>query len=175
MLLQKNYKILSAWKKPEVDDYEDRNGDYIFVKKFRGLIQYPMGQYYSKLVDNFDKETLRMSGVLFAPKSVKFDAKTILRNIDGTAFAFFSIIPINQNIGMIENAGLVDHNEYRIEFLNKNISFPIDNIRKQIIKRKDDAAFINEIISKTATVKKMTSDIENLNELSEKVVYYQEQ
>ena len=35
MLLEKNYKILSAWKKPEVDDYENRNSDYIFVKKFR--------------------------------------------------------------------------------------------------------------------------------------------
>ena len=70
MLLEKNYKILSAWKKPEVDDYENRNSDYIFVKRFRGLIQYPMGQYYSKLLENYDKETLRSSGILFAPKSV---------------------------------------------------------------------------------------------------------
>lgn len=174
MLLQKNYKILSAWKKPDVDNYEDRNGDYIFVKKFRGLIQYPMGQYYSKLIDNFDKETLRMSGILFAPKSVKFDAKTILRNVDGTAFAFFSIIPINQNIGMIENVGMVDHNEYRIEFLNKNISFPVDELKKKIIKRKDDAEFINEIVGKTSTARKLNSDIDNLNQLSEKVVYYKE-
>ena len=126
MLLEKNYKILSAWKKPEVDDYENRNSDYIFVKKFRGLIQYPMGQYYSKLLENYDKETLRLSGILFAPKSVKFDKKNILRNIDGTAFAFFSIIPINQNIGMINDVGQVDHNEYRIEFLNYNIDFPIN-------------------------------------------------
>ena len=98
MLLEKNYKILSAWKKPEVDDYENRNSDYIFVKKFRG-------QYYSKPLENYDKETLRSSGILFAPKSVKFDKKNILRNIDGTAFAFFSIIPINQNIGMINDVG----------------------------------------------------------------------
>ena len=127
MLLEKNYKILSAWKKPEVDDYENRNSDYIFVKKFRGLIQYPMGQYYSKLLENYDKETLRSSGILFAPKSVKFDKKNILRNIDGTAFAFFSIIPINQNIGMINDMGQVDHNEYRIEFLNYNIDLKKDN------------------------------------------------
>ena len=126
MLLEKNYKILSAWKKPEVDDYENRNSDYIFVKKFRGLIQYPMGQYYSKLLENYDKETLRSSGILFAPKSEKFDKKNILRNIDGTAFAFFSIIPINQNIGMINDVGQGDHNEYRIEFLNYNIDFPIN-------------------------------------------------
>lgn len=126
MLLRKNYKTLSAWKKPDVDDYENRNADYIFVKKFKGLIQYPMGQYYSKLLDIYDKETLRMSGILFAPTSVKFDDKNILRNVDGNAFAFFSLIPINQNIGMIQNAGQVDHNEYRIEFVNKNITFPVN-------------------------------------------------
>lgn len=126
MLLKKNYKTLSAWKKPAVDDYENRHADYIFVKKFKGLIQYPMGQYYSKLLDIFDKETLRMSGILFAPKNVKFNDKMLLRNVDGTAFAFFSIIPLNQNIGMIKNVGQVDHNEYRIEFVNDNVKFPVD-------------------------------------------------
>lgn len=126
MLLKNNYKILSAWKKPAVDDYSKRNNDYIFVKKFKGMIQYPMGQYYSKMLDVQDKETLRMSGILFAPKNIKFDNKNLLRNIDGNAFSFFSIIPINQNIGMIKNAGMVDHNEYRIEFVNKNVSFPTD-------------------------------------------------
>ena len=126
MLLEQNYKILSVWKKPEVDDYENRNSSYVFVKKFRGLIQYPQGQYYSKMVDSYDKETLRSSGILFAPKHIKFDKKNILRNIDGTAFSFFSIIPINQNIGMINNVGQVDHNEYRIEFINYNIDFPTD-------------------------------------------------
>ena len=75
MLLKKNYKTLSCWKKPEVDDYENRKSEYIFIKKFKGLIQYPMGQYYSKLLDIYDKETLRMSGILFAPKNVKFDDK----------------------------------------------------------------------------------------------------
>lgn len=124
MLLKKNYKTLSCWKKPEVDDYENRKSKYIFVKKFKGLIQYPMGQYYSKLLDIYDKETLRMSGILFAPKNVKFDDKNILRNVDGTAFAFFSIIPINQNIGMIKGVKNVDHNEYRIEFINRNIELP---------------------------------------------------
>lgn len=126
MLLKKNYKILSCWKKPDVDDYENRKSEYIFVKKFKGLIQYPMGQYYSKLLDIYDKETLRMSGILFAPKNVKFDDKNLLRNVDGTAFAFFSIIPINQNIGMIKGVKNVDHNEYRIEFINKNVKFPTD-------------------------------------------------
>lgn len=126
MLLKKNYKTLSCWKKPEVDDYENRKSEYIFIKKFKGLIQYPMGQYYSKLLDIYDKETLRMSGILFAPKNVKFDDKNLLRNVDGTAFAFFSIIPINQNIGMIKGVKNVDHNEYRIEFINKNIKFPTD-------------------------------------------------
>lgn len=126
MLLKDNYKTLSTWKKPAVDDYDNRKSEYIFVKKFKGLIQYPMGQYYSKLLDIYDKETLRMSGILFAPKSVKFDDKNLLRNVDGTAFAFFSIIPINQNIGMIKNVKKVDHNEYRIEFINKNIKFPTD-------------------------------------------------
>jgi len=124
MLLKKNYKTLSCWKKPEVDDYENRKSEYIFVKKFKGLIQYPMGQYYSKLLDIYDKETLRMSGILFAPKNIKFDDKNILRNVDGTAFAFFSIIPINQNIGMIKGVKNVDHNEYRIEFINRNIELP---------------------------------------------------
>lgn len=126
MLLKKNYKTLSCWKKPEVDDYENRKSEYIFIKKFKGLIQYPMGQYYSKLLDIYDKETLRMSGILFAPKNVKFDDKNLLRNVDGTAFAFFSIIPINQNIGMIKGVKNVDHNEYRIEFINKNVKFPTD-------------------------------------------------
>lgn len=125
MLLKKNYKILSCWKKPEVDDYENRKSEYIFVKTFKGLIQYPMGQYYSKLLDIYDKETLRMSGILFAPKNVKFDDKNLLRNVDGTVFAFFSIIPINQNIGMIKGVKNVDHNEYRIEFINKNIELPV--------------------------------------------------
>ena len=69
MLLKDNYKILSVWKKPAVDDYENRHADYIFKKKFRGLIQYPMGQYYSKLLDIYDKETLRMSGF-----TVEYDA-----------------------------------------------------------------------------------------------------
>ena len=124
MLLKNNYKTLSAWKKPDPDDYENRKADYVFIKKFMGLIQYPMGQYYSKLLDIYDKETLRMSGILFAPKSVKFEDKMILRNVDGTAFAFFSIIPINQNIGMIKGVKNVDHNEYRIEFINKNIKLP---------------------------------------------------
>lgn len=126
MLLKKNYKTLSCWKKPEVDDYENRKSEYIFIKKFKGLIQYPMGQYYSKLLDIYDKETLRMSGILFAPKNVKFNDKNLLRNVDGTAFAFFSIIPINQNIGMIKGVKNVDHNEYRIEFINKNVKFPTD-------------------------------------------------
>lgn len=124
MLLRKNYRTLSAWKKPSVNDYNKRTDSYEFVKKFKGIIQYPMGQYYSKLLDIYDKETLRMSGILFAPKSVKFDSKTILRNVDGNAFAFFSIIPINQNIGMIKKIGQSEHNEYRIEFLNKNIELP---------------------------------------------------
>lgn len=135
MLLKKNYKTLSAWKKPAVDDYENRHADYIFVKKFKGLIQYPMGQYYSKLLDIFDKETLRMSGILFAPKNVKFDDKILLRNVDGTAFAFFSIIPLNQNVGMIKNVGQVDHNEYRIEFVNDNVKFPVDENGNVIFKK----------------------------------------
>lgn len=135
MLLKKNYKTLSCWKKPEVDDYENRKSEYIFVKKFKGLIQYPMGQYYSKLLDIYDKETLRMSGILFAPKNVKFDDKNLLRNVDGTAFAFFSIIPINQNIGMIKGVKNVDHNEYRIEFINKNVKFPTDENGNVIFKR----------------------------------------
>ena len=135
MLLKKNYKTLSCWKKPEVDDYENRKSEYIFIKKFKGLIQYPMGQYYSKLLDIYDKETLRMSGILFAPKNVKFDDKNILRNVDGTAFAFFSIIPINQNIGMIKGVKNVDHNEYRIEFINKNIKFPTDENGNVIFKK----------------------------------------
>lgn len=135
MLLKKNYKTLSCWKKPEVDDYENRKSDYIFVKKFKGLIQYPMGQYYSKLLDIYDKETLRMSGILFAPKNVKFDDKNLLRNVDGTAFAFFSIIPINQNIGMIKGVKNVDHNEYRIEFINKNVKFPTDENGNVIFKK----------------------------------------
>ena len=135
MLLKKNYKTLSCWKKPEVDDYENRKSEYIFVKKFKGLIQYPMGQYYSKLLDIYDKETLRMSGILFAPKNVKFDDKNLLRNVDGTAFAFFSIIPINQNIGMIKGVKNVDHNEYRIEFINKNIKFPTDENGNVIFKK----------------------------------------
>lgn len=135
MLLKKNYKTLSCWKKPEVDDYENRKSEYIFVKKFKGLIQYPMGQYYSKLLDIYDKETLRMSGILFAPKNVKFDDKNLLRNVDGTAFAFFSIIPINQNIGMIKGVRNVDHNEYRIEFINKNVKFPTDENGNVIFKK----------------------------------------
>lgn len=135
MLLKKNYKTLSCWKKPEVDDYENRKSEYIFVKKFKGLIQYPMGQYYSKLLDIYDKETLRMSGTLFAPKNVKFDDKNLLRNVDGTAFAFFSIIPINQNIGMIKGVKNVDHNEYRIEFINKNVKFPTDENGNVIFKK----------------------------------------
>ena len=135
MLLKKNYKTLSCWKKPEVDDYENRKSEYIFIKKFKGLIQYPMGQYYSKLIDIYDKETLRMSGILFAPKNVKFDDKNLLRNVDGTAFAFFSIIPINQNIGMIKGVKNVDHNEYRIEFINKNIKFPTDENGNVIFKK----------------------------------------
>ena len=135
MLLKKNYKTLSCWKKPEVDDYENRKSEYIFIKKFKGLIQYPMGQYYSKLLDIYDKESLRMSGILFAPKNVKFDDKNLLRNVDGTAFAFFSIIPINQNIGMIKGVKNVDHNEYRIEFINKNIKFPTDENGNVIFKK----------------------------------------
>lgn len=135
MLLKKNYKTLSCWKKPEVDDYENRKSEYIFVKKFKGLIQYPMGQYYSKLLDIYDKETLRVSGILFAPKNVKFDDKNLLRNVDGTAFAFFSIIPINQNIGMIKGVKNVDHNEYRIEFINKNVKFPTDENGNVIFKK----------------------------------------
>lgn len=135
MLLKKNYKTLSCWKKPEIDDYENRKSEYIFVKKFKGLIQYPMGQYYSKLLDIYDKETLRMSGILFAPKNVKFDDKNLLRNVDGTAFAFFSIIPINQNIGMIKGVRNVDHNEYRIEFINKNVKFPTDENGNVIFKK----------------------------------------
>ena len=135
MLLKKNYKTLSCWKKPEVDDYENRKSEYIFIKKFKGLIQYPMGQYYSKLLDIYDKETLRMSGILFAPKNVKFDDKNLLRNVDGTAFVFFSIIPINQNIGMIKGVKNVDHNEYRIEFINKNIKFPTDENGNVIFKK----------------------------------------
>lgn len=135
MLLKKNYKTLSCWKKPEVDDYENRKSEYIFVKKFKGLIQYPMGQYYSKLLDIYDKETLRMSGILFVPKNVKFDDKNLLRNVDGTAFAFFSIIPINQNIGMIKGVKNVDHNEYRIEFINKNVKFPTDENGNVIFKK----------------------------------------
>ena len=132
LLLKKNYRTLSAWKKPDITDYESRNSSYIFVKKFKGLIQYPMGQYYSKLLDIQDKETLKMSGILFAPKSIKFDNKNLLRNIDGNAFSFFSIIPINENIGMIKNVGNVDHNEYRIEFVNKNVAFPTDDDGKVI-------------------------------------------
>lgn len=174
MLLQENFKTLTAWKKPDVDDYDSRNDEYLFVKKFKGLIQYPMGQYYSKLLDIYDKETLRMSGILFAPKGVKFDAKNILRNVDGTAFAFFSIIPINQNIGMIKNVGYIDHNEYRIEFVQKNIKFPIDNIKKKIIDRKTDSQYINEIVSNTPTVKKLKSDVTELQELSENAVYYED-
>lgn len=135
MLLKKNYKTLSCWKKPEVDDYENRKSEYIFIKKFKGLIQYPMGQYYSKLLDIYDKETLRMSGILFVPKNVKFDDKNLLRNVDGTAFAFFSIIPINQNIGMIKGVKNVDHNEYRIEFINKNVKFPTDENGNVIFKK----------------------------------------
>lgn len=135
MLLKDNYNTLSAWKKPAVDDYEQRHAQYLFIKKFKGLIQYPMGQYYSKLLDIYDKETLRMSGILFAPNSVKFDDKMVLRNIDGKAFSFFSIIPLNQNIGSIKNIGKVDHNEYRIEFINENIKFPTDENGDVIFKK----------------------------------------
>ena len=124
MLLERNYKTLTAWKKPDVNDYEKRHEDYIFVKKFKGLIQYPAGQYYSKLLNIYDKETLRMSGILFAPTSVKFDDKMILRNVDGNAFAFYSLVPINQNIGSVSKISKAEHNEYRIEFLNKNIILP---------------------------------------------------
>lgn len=138
MLLSKNYKTLSAWKKPAIDDYAHRNDSYLFVKKFKGMIQYPMGQYYSKMLDIQDKETLRMSGILFAPKSVKFDDKSLLRNIDGNAFSFFSIVPINQNIGMIKGVGQVDHNEYRIEFANKNVKFPVDEFGKVIFKKVEE-------------------------------------
>lgn len=130
MLLERNYKTLTAWKKPDVNDYEKRHEDYIFVKKFKGLIQYPTGQYYSKLLNIYDKETLRMSGILFAPTSVKFDDKMILRNVDGNAFAFYSLVPINQNIGSISKISKVEHNEYRIEFLNKNIVLP-ENFNKK--------------------------------------------
>jgi hypothetical protein len=112
MLLRKNYKTLSTWRKADVTKYEERNSEYVFLKKFKGLIQYPMGQYYAKLLDIYDKESFRMSGILFAPRHVKFESKTLLRNVDGTAFSFFSIIPINQNIGMIKKVGGVDHNEY---------------------------------------------------------------
>ena len=139
MLLQKNYKTLSAWKKPSVDDYANRNSSYIFIKKFKGLIQYPMGQYYSKMLDIQDKETLRMSGILFAPKNVKFDAKNLLRNVDGKAFSFFSIVPINQNIGMIKNVGATDHNEYRIEFVNENVTFPKDANGNTILQKVEEA------------------------------------
>jgi hypothetical protein len=132
LLLKNNYKVLSAWKKPDITDYESRNASYVFVKKFKGLIQYPMGQYYSKLLDIQDKETLKMSGILFAPKSIKFDNKNLLRNIDGNAFSFFSIIPINENIGMIRDIKHADHNEYRIEFVNKNVAFPTDEDGKVI-------------------------------------------
>lgn len=135
MLLKDNYNILSAWKKPAVDNYEQRHAQYLFIKKFKGLIQYPMGQYYSKLLDIYDKETLRMSGILFAPNSVKFDDKMVLRNIDGKAFSFFSIIPLNHNIGSIKNIGKVDHNEYRIEFINENIKFPTDENGDVIFKK----------------------------------------
>lgn len=124
MLLKQNYNTLTAWKKPDVSDYENRHQEYIFVKKFIGLIQYPTGQYYSKLLNIYDKETIRMSGILFVPSSVKFDDKMILRNVDGNAFAFFSLVPLNQNIGSIRNIGKVEHNEYRLEFLNKNIKLP---------------------------------------------------
>ena len=126
MLLENNYKILSVWKKPDVNDYENRHKEYIFIKKFTGLIQYPTGQYYSKLLNIYDKETLRMSGILFAPASVKFDDKMILRNVGGNAFTFYSLVPLNQNIGSINRIGKVEHNEYRLEFLNKNIEFPKD-------------------------------------------------
>ena len=135
MLLERNYKTLTAWKKPDVNDYEKRHEDYIFVKKFKGLIQYPTGQYYSKLLNIYDKETLRMSGILFAPTSVKFDDKMILRNVDGNVFAFYSLVPINQNIGSISKISKVEHNEYRIEFLNKNIVLP-----ENFDKKNDEAA-----------------------------------
>lgn len=124
MLLKQTFKNLSAWRKPDTSNYDERNSEYVFVKNFKGTIQYPMGQYYSKLLDINDKETLKMSGILFAPKSVVFDGKHILRNIDGLAYGFYSVIPINQNIGMIRGVRGCDHNEYRIEFLNKNIKFP---------------------------------------------------
>lgn len=126
MLLRDNYNILSVWKKPDTDDYDNRFADYVFVKKFKGLISYPMGQYYTKLLDVYDKETIRMTGILFAPTSIKFDDKMILRNIDGNAFSFYSILPINQNISSIRKIGKVNHNEYRIEFVNKNVQFPMD-------------------------------------------------
>ena len=124
MLLKQNYENLSAWKKPDVADYTQRFSEYVFIKKFKGLIQYPIGQYYSKLLGIYDKETIRMSGILFAPTSVKFDDKMTLRNIDGTAYSFYSLIPINKNVGSIKGLGNVSHNEYRIEFLNKNIELP---------------------------------------------------
>ena len=132
MLLQKNYRILSVWEKPAVDDYANRNAEYKFIKKFKGVIQYPMGQYYSKLVNSHDKETLRMSNILFAPTSVKFNDKMLLRNIDGNLFSFFSLIPVNENIGMIRDAKKVAHNEYRIEFINKNIKLPVDEEGRMI-------------------------------------------
>lgn len=135
MLLSRNYKILSVWKKPDTDDYEKRNAPYEFVKKFKGLIQYPTGQYYSKLITSSDKETLRMSGILFAPRGIKFDSKCVLRNIDGTAFSFFSLVPINENIGSIRDVKMVDHNEYRIEFINKNIKFPTDEFGNVIFEK----------------------------------------
>lgn len=121
MLLPKEYRTLTAWKKPPVDDYEQRNAGYIFVKKFKGLIQYPIGQYYSKLLDIYDKETIRMTGILFAPVGVNFEAKNVLRNIDGTLYAFYSLIPANENVSMLSSVGKIKHNEYRIEFINKNI------------------------------------------------------
>lgn len=126
MLLKENYKTLSAWKKPDVSDYDSRYSEYIFIKKFKGLIQYPIGQYYSKLLGIYDKETIRMSGILFAPEQVVFDDKMTLRNVDGTSFSFYSLVPINQNVSSIKSVGLVRHNEYRIEFLNNNIPFPTD-------------------------------------------------
>lgn len=122
MLLPKEYKTFSAWKKPPVDDYDKRNVPYEFVKNFKGLIQYPVGQYYSKLLDVYDKETLRMTGILFCPVSINFEAKNLVRNIDGTLFAFYSIIPLGQNMSSISSVNKVKHNEYRIEFINKNIT-----------------------------------------------------